>query len=148
ANDIEKATEIARNMVTKWGLSDRLGPLSYGEDDTQPFIGGQTGSSSKQFSDETAHSIDEEVRTIIDSSYNQARKMLEDNMDTLHLMAQTLMKYETIDADQISQIMEGKTPGPPEGWTDSDLPGSGPISGTGAKRPTAPDGAAKPASQH
>src|SRR5690625_4619584 len=148
ANDIEKATEIARNMVTKWGLSDRLGPLSYGEDDTQPFIGGQTGASGKQFSDETAHSIDEEVRTIIDSSYNTARKMLEDNMEKLHMMAEALIKYETIDSEQIAQIMNGEPPDPPRDWRDSDLPGSGPISGAGQERPSAADGNAKPASQH
>lgn len=109
SNDIERATAIARNMVTKWGLSDRLGPLSYSEDEGEVFLGRQV-TQHKHMSDETAHAIDEEIRRVIDTSYDRAKKILEQNMDKLHVMAEALMKYETIDVEQINDIMEGKTP--------------------------------------
>src|SRR5699024_5379880 len=96
SNDIERVTEIARNMVTKWGLSDRLGPITYGSDDDEPFLG-RSMSQSSGISDETAHAIDEEIRSIIDSCYERSRQILEDNMDKLHMMSNALMKYETID---------------------------------------------------
>lgn len=124
SNDIERVTEIARNMVTKWGLSDRMGPITYGSDDEEPFLGKsmtQTGG----ISDETAHAIDEEIRSIIDACYERSKQILEENMDKLHLMSDALMKYETIDRKQIDEIMAGHEPGPPENWTDSDKPGSG-----------------------
>ena len=124
SNDIERATAIARNMVTKWGLSDRLGPLSYGEDEGEVFLGRQV-TQHKQMSDETAHAIDEEIRRVIDSSYDRARKILEQNMDRLHTMADALMKYETIDVDQINDIMEGRTPRPPMDWSDDEPPAGG-----------------------
>ncbi|MCG5535360.1 ATP-dependent zinc metalloprotease FtsH [Ectothiorhodospira mobilis] len=116
SNDIERATSIARNMVTKWGLSDRLGPLSYGEDEGEVFLGRQV-TQHKQMSDETAHAIDEEIRRIIDSSYERARNILNENLDKLHTMAQALMKYETIDLDQINDIMDGREPRDPDGWS-------------------------------
>ncbi len=118
SNDIERATEIARNMVTKWGLSDRLGPLTYSEDDGEIFLG-RSVTQHKQVSDETAHTIDEEVRNIIDANYKRAKKILDDNVDILHSMAKALIKYETIDATQIKDIMEGRKPQPPEDWDDS-----------------------------
>lgn len=125
SNDIERVTEITRNMVTKWGLSDRMGPISYDNDDNEPFLG-RSMTQSNGISDETAHAIDEEVRSIIDACYERSRKILEGNMDKLHLMADALMKYETIDRKQIDQIMAGHDPGPPQSWNDSDdTPGTG-----------------------
>ena len=117
SNDIEQATEIARNMVTKWGLSDRLGPLTYSEEEGEVFLG-RSVTQHKQVSDVTAHVIDEEVRKIIDSNYNRAKALLAENKDKLENMAQALMKYETIDHSQIVDIMEGREPQPPEGWED------------------------------
>ena len=122
ANDIERATEIARNMVTKWGLSDRLGPLTYSEDDGEIFLG-RSVTRHKQLSDITAHVIDEEVRQLIDSCYKEAKKILEKNLKTLHAMADALIKYETLDEAQIKDIMEGREPGPPKSWDDSDSGG-------------------------
>jgi len=121
ANDIERATELARNMVTKWGLSERLGPLTYSEDDGEVFLG-HSVTQRKQVSDDTAHAIDEEVRRIIDHTYEVARKLLEDNVDKLHTMAKALVKYETIGDAQIKDIMAGKEPRPPEDWDDTPTP--------------------------
>ncbi len=118
SNDIERATEIARNMVTKWGLSERLGPLTYSEDDGEVFLG-RSVTQHKQVSDDTAHAIDEEVRKIIDENYALAEKLLKENIDKLHVMAEALVKYETIGEEQIKDIMEGREPRPPEDWDDS-----------------------------
>jgi cell division protease FtsH len=118
SNDIERATELARNMVTKWGLSDRLGPLTYSEDDGEVFLG-RSVTQHKQVSDDTAHAIDEEVRRIIDTNYSRARTLLEENLDKLHTMAKALIKYETIGEQQIKDIMAGRVPRPPEDWDDS-----------------------------
>ena len=112
-NDIERATDIARNMVTRWGLSDRMGPLAYGEDDGEVFLGRQV-TRHKNVSDDTAHAIDEEIRTIINRNYERTEQILNENMDKLHAMADALIKYETIDADQIDDIMEGRTPREPQ----------------------------------
>ena len=122
SNDIERATDIARNMVTKWGLSDRLGPLTYSEDDGEVFLG-RSVTRHKQVSDVTAHAIDEEVRGLIDSCYRQARQILEDNSEKLHLMANALIKYETIDENQIKDIMKGEEPRPPQDWDEPSEPG-------------------------
>ncbi|MEM7020737.1 MAG: ATP-dependent zinc metalloprotease FtsH, partial [Pseudomonadota bacterium] len=119
SDDIKKATEMARSMVTKWGLSDKLGPLSYGEDDGEVFLG-HSVTQHKTISDETAHLIDEEVRATIDRNYQRAKHILEENMNILHSMAEALIKYETLDNDQITDLMEGKTPRPPADWDDSD----------------------------
>ncbi len=119
SNDIERATDIARNMVTKWGLSDRLGPLTYSEDDGEIFLG-RSVTRHKQVSDVTAHAIDEEVRTLIDTCYTEAKNILEENIEKLHTMAGALMKYETIDENQIKDIMDGREPRTPEHWDDSD----------------------------
>jgi cell division protease FtsH len=118
SNDIERATELARNMVTKWGLSDRLGPLTYSEDDGEVFLG-RSVTQHKQVSDDTAHAIDEEVRRIIDTNYERAKILLEENLEKLHAMSKALMKYETIDEQQIKDIMAGREPRPPEDWDDS-----------------------------
>lgn len=115
SNDIQRATEIARNMVTKWGLSEKLGPLTYGEDEGEVFLGHMV-TQRKEVSDNTADLIDKEVRLIIDRNYQRAKKILTENMEKLHLMADALTKYETIDTAQIDDIMEGKIPREPEGW--------------------------------
>lgn len=117
SNDIQRATEIARNMVTKWGLSERLGPLVYGEDEGELFLG-RSVTKHKEVSDETANTIDEEIRVLIDRNYTRSRKILTEGIDKLHLMADALMKYETIDADQIDEIMQGKAPNPPKDWAE------------------------------
>ncbi|OQW91761.1 MAG: ATP-dependent metalloprotease, partial [Beggiatoa sp. IS2] len=117
SSDIKHATELARNMVTKWGLSERLGPLTYGEDDSEVFLG-HAVTQHKSVSDETAHLIDEEIRSIIDLNYERSEKLLKENIHLLHLMSEALIKYETIDNTQIADIMQGKVPKPPKGWTD------------------------------
>ena len=124
SNDIERATSIARNMVTKWGLSEKLGPLSYIDEETESYLG-SAAAQAKAVSDDTAHEIDDEVRRIIDTNYVRAETILKENVDKLHLMAEALIKYETIDADQIAVIMKGDAPPPPEGWSDDDAPLSG-----------------------
>ena len=119
SNDIERATEIARKMVTKWGLSDKLGPLTYIEDEGEVFLG-RSVTQHKQVSDITVKTIDEEVRRIIDQSYHDAAKILNTNIKRLHKMAEALIKYETLDENQISDIMNDKEPRPPEDWDNSD----------------------------
>jgi cell division protease FtsH len=121
SNDIMRATEIARNMVTKWGLSDRMGPLAYGEDEGEVFLG-RSVTQHKALSDDTAHAIDEEVRAFIDRNYDRAKTILQEHLDRLHAMASALMKYETIDSAQIRDIMEGRDPRPPAGWDDGSTP--------------------------
>jgi cell division protease FtsH len=122
SNDIERATSIARSMVTQWGLSDRMGPLSYSEEEGEVFLGKSYGKQ-KTLSDDTAQAIDSEIRTIIDRNYQRSVGILKENEDKLHLMADALMKYETIDADQIELIMQGKDPGPPKDWSDDEPTG-------------------------
>ena len=119
SNDIERATQLARNMVTKWGLSEKLGPLTYGEEDGEVFLG-HSVTQHKVISDETSHTIDKEIRNIINKNYKRSEQILKKNIDKLHLMADALIKYETIDADQIDDIMKGKAPRPPSDWNDSD----------------------------
>jgi len=145
SNDIERATDIARNMVTKWGLSDRLGPLTYTEEDGEVFLG-RTVTQHKQVSDVTIHAIDEEVRKIIDTNYQLATSILTTHMDKLHSMANALIKYETIDDGQIKDIMAGREPRPPEGW-DNQGPGT-PASAFGGNKPAGEPGIGEPASQH
>jgi len=119
SNDIERATDIARSMVTKWGLSEKLGPLTYSEDDGEIFLG-KSVARHKSVSDVTANIIDEEIRQLIDECYQDAKAILEKKTDKLHLMAKALIKYETIDASQIGQIMDGQEPSPPDDWDDSE----------------------------
>jgi cell division protease FtsH len=143
SNDIERATMLARNMVTKWGLSDKLGPLTYSEESGEVFLGRQV-TQHKQVSDETAHVIDVEVRRVIDNAYRKAQTILETNRDKLDAMAQALIKYETIDEQQIKDIMAGRAPKPPADWDDS----------VGTPPPKRPEGEAdgskigSPAGQH
>ena len=122
SNDIERATKMARAMVTKWGLSDKLGPLMYDEEHEEVFLGKTAGSAHSQVSDETAKQIDAEVRDIIDGCYKAAKKILEENRDKLDAMTEALLEYETIDAAQIEDIMSGRKPQPPGDWNDSDDP--------------------------
>jgi len=117
SNDIQRTTDIARNMVTKWGLSEKLGPMTYSEDDGEVFLGHQVAQH-KNVSGATMKLIDEEIRHILDTQYDRAEKILKDNIDKLHTMTEALMKYETIDRDQIDDIMNDKTPRPPEDWDD------------------------------
>ncbi len=145
SNDIMRATQLARNMVTKWGLSEKLGPLMYAEEEGEVFLGRSAGSQHSNVSGETARLIDEEVRSIIDHCYGTAKQILTDNRDKLDMMAEALMKYETIDAPQIDDIMAGRTPREPRDWEG----GSG-ASGTPVvpddSRPQTPIGG--PAGEH
>jgi cell division protease FtsH len=125
SNDIQRATEMARNMVTKWGLSDELGPLLYVEDEGEVFLGRSAASQSRSVSGDTARAIDKEVRRIIDECYARAKALLEANRDKLELMKDALLEYETIDADQIADIMAGNKPRPPADWSDSNDDDSG-----------------------
>lgn len=144
SNDIERATELARNMVTKWGLSDKLGPLTYSEDAGEVFLG-RSVTQHKQVSDGTAHAIDEEVRRVIESNYKRAREILTSSIDKLHLMAESLIKYETINEQQLKDIMSGRPPQPPSGWDDGliDQPPPSKPPTTGQPAPIGP-----PAGQH
>ncbi|MCP4929307.1 MAG: ATP-dependent zinc metalloprotease FtsH [Gammaproteobacteria bacterium] len=128
SNDIERSTDLARNMVTKWGFSERLGPLTYTEEEGEVFLG-RSVTQHKQVSDVTVHAIDEEVRKIVDTSYEHATKILTDNAEKLHAMAEALIKYETIDMKQIQALMEGREPPPPEDWTSSDSDPTAPATG-------------------
>jgi len=133
SNDIERATKMARNMATKWGLSDELGPIAYGEDEDEIFLG-RSVTQHKSVSDDTARKIDEVVRGILDRAYARTKEILTANIDKLHIMAEALLTYETIDAIQIDAIMEGRRPGPPSDWAKSgriskDDPGTGPATG-------------------
>lgn len=147
ANDIERATEIARNMVTKWGLSDRLGPLTYSEEEGEIFLG-RSVTQHKQVSDDTANAIDEEVRRIIDVNYQRAQKILKDKVDILHAMAKSLIKYETIDQGQIKEIMEGREPSPPADWEDNVEPKSPDGGSEAAEADSAAGKIGGPAQEH
>ena len=144
SNDIERATEIARNMVTKWGLSDKLGPLTYSEDEGEVFLG-RSVTQQKQISPETAQAIDAEVRKIIDRNYKRAKDILKKHEKELKSMADALMKYETIDRQQIIDIMEGREPGPPEGWEDKNKSG---MRKKSIKKESNPPVIGGPASEH
>ena len=119
SNDIERATEIARNMVTKWGLSEKLGPLAYSEEEGEVFLG-RSVTQTKQVSDITAKTIDEEIRKIIDETYKHATEILKKNIKRLHKMSEALMKYETIEQLQIEDIMNDKEPRLPDDWENKD----------------------------
>jgi cell division protease FtsH len=126
SNDIERATELARNMVTKWGLSQRLGPLAYSEEEGEVFLG-RSVTQHKSVAEETSHTIDEEIRSIIDRNYERAEKILKENSDILHAMSDALMKYETIDKYQIDDLMNRKPVREPKGWDETPPPPSTPV---------------------
>jgi cell division protease FtsH len=117
-DDIKKATKLCRDMVTKWGLSDRLGPLVYGDEDGEVFLG-HSVTKTKEISEQTAEAIDQEVRRIVDKTYKTAKDILESKIDVLHAMAIALLKYETLDAEQIKDLMEGRTPREPKDWVET-----------------------------
>lgn len=133
SNDIERATDIARNMVTRWGLSDKLGPLAYSEEEGEVFLG---RSSSKQnpMSGETVQSIDSEIRKLVDENYQVAETILKDNIDILHAMSEALLKYETIDLGQIDRLMDRREPGPPADWGGDDSSGKSASSSSSSEK--------------
>jgi cell division protease FtsH len=145
SNDIMRASQIARNMVTKWGLSEKLGPLMYSDEDEGGYLGRGGGGQNSSLSGDTARLIDSEVRSIIDQCYGTARQILTDNRDKLEAMADALMKYETIDAEQIDDIMAGRTPREPRDWEGGSGDSGTPIAPVGP-RPESPIGG--PAAEH
>ena len=125
SNDFERATQLARDMVTRYGMSDALGPMVYGENEGEVFLG-RSITTQKNVSEATMQKVDMEIRKIIDQQYTVARKLLEDNRDKVEAMAKALLELETIDAEQIADIMAGKPPRPPK---PTSAPTSGPSSG-------------------
>jgi cell division protease FtsH len=113
SNDFERATEMARRMVTQWGMSDALGPMVYGENDGEVFLG-RSITTHKNVSEATMQKVDAEIRRIIDEQYALARRLIEENRDKIEVMAKALLEWETLDAEQIGDIMEGRTPRPPK----------------------------------
>lgn len=148
SNDIMRATQLARNMVTKWGLSEKLGPLMYAEEEGEVFLGRSAGSQHANVSGETAKMIDQEVRRIIDDCYGTAKRLLDENRDKLEMMADALMKYETIDSDQIDDIMAGRVPREPRDWQGGSGTGTPPanLEESGRRENTPPVGG--PAGEH
>jgi len=113
SNDFQRATDLARRMVTQWGMSDSLGPMVYGEEEGEVFLG-RSVTTHKNMSEASLQKVDAEIRRILDEQYARARKLLEDNRDKVEAMTAALLELETIDADQINDIMEGKPPRPPK----------------------------------
>jgi cell division protease FtsH len=140
SNDIERATDIARKMVTKWGLSEKLGPLAYAEDEGEVFLG-RSVTQHKNVSDDTANAIDREIRDVIDTNYQRAKAILVEKLVVLHAMAEALIKYETLDAPQIQRIMRGEPPGEPESGNGPSVP---PTTTKGAGATPTPPGVPKP----
>ena len=129
SNDFERATQIARDMVTRYGMTDELGPMVYAENEGEVFLG-RSVTKTTTMSEETMRKVDSVIRRIIDEQYARARKLIEDNHDKMHAMAHALLEWETIDAEQIEDIMSGKPPRPPKDWTAPNRP-SGPSGPTG-----------------
>ncbi|MEE8057409.1 MAG: ATP-dependent zinc metalloprotease FtsH [Pseudomonadales bacterium] len=149
SNDIQRASEIARNMVTKWGLSEKMGPLMYDDSQEEVFLGRSIGMQPKSISGETAKHIDQEVRRIIDECYTCAQQILEQNHDKLDMMADALMTYETIDAAQIDEIMSGQKPSAPADWHDDSPSGGGQKAESTEQRSKPQDGPiGGPAGEH
>jgi cell division protease FtsH len=138
SNDFERATQMARDMVTRYGMSDALGPMVYGENEGEVFLG-RSVTTHKNMSEATLQKVDQEIRRIIDQQYSLARKALEDNRDKVEAMAQALLEWETLDAEQIQDIMEGKSPRPPKPVTpNAPRPPASPAAGGGAAEQAAP----------
>ncbi|MCW5638440.1 MAG: cell division protein FtsH, partial [Rubrivivax sp.] len=134
SNDFERATQIARDMVTRYGMTDELGPMVYAENEGEVFLG-RSVTKTTHVSEETMRKVDGVIRRIIDEQYGVARKLIEDHQDKMHAMAGALLEWETIDSDQIEDIMAGKPPRPPKDWSTSAARPSGPTP------PVNPDGA-------
>jgi cell division protease FtsH len=134
SNDFERATQLARDMVMRYGMTDELGPMVYAENEGEVFLG-RSITKQVNMSEATMQKVDREVRRIIDEQYAQARQLIEDNHDKIHAMAKALLEWETIDSDQIDDIMAGKPPRPPKDWTPSSGKPSGPTP------PVSPDSA-------
>lgn len=135
SNDFERATAIARDMVTRYGMTDELGPMVYADNEGEVFLG-RSITKTTNMSEETLQKVDKQIRKIIDEQYAIARKLIEDNQDKMHAMAKALLEWETIDAEQIEAIMQGREPNPPKDWNP---PSNKPSGGT--KPPVNPDGA-------
>jgi cell division protease FtsH len=135
SNDFERATHMARDMVMRYGMSDALGIMVYAENEGEVFLG-RSVTKTTNISEETMRNVDAEVRRILDEQYNIARKLIEDNQDKMHAMAKALLEWETIDGEQLDDIMAGRPPRPPKDWTP---PASKPSGGPGT--PVSPDGA-------
>ncbi|MDA0954533.1 MAG: ATP-dependent zinc metalloprotease FtsH, partial [Proteobacteria bacterium] len=148
SNDIQRATQMARKMVTQWGLSEKLGPLMYDQAEEEVFLGRTAGQHQKSLSSDTAKLIDQEVRSIIDECYGTAQKILEENIDKLHSMADALMHYETIDSDQIDDIMAGREVREPKDWGDSSSGDGGASTGSESKTTDSVSPIGGPASEH
>ena len=121
SNDFERATQIARDMVTRYGMTDALGPMVYAEQEGEPFLG-RSMSKASNISEDTMQKVDLEVRRIIDEQYTLARKLIEDNSDKMHAMAKAMLEWETIDAEQLDDIMAGKATRPPKDWVPRNPP--------------------------
>ncbi|MBL0143068.1 MAG: ATP-dependent zinc metalloprotease FtsH [Betaproteobacteria bacterium] len=137
SNDFKRATEMARRMVTEWGMSDALGPMTYSENEGEVFLG-RSVTTHQAISNETMQKVDKEIRRIIDEQYNLARKLLEDNREKVEVMAKTLLEWETIDADQINDIMEGRPPRPPKPVAPKASPPPGDGGARSVEPPTNP----------
>jgi cell division protease FtsH len=135
SNDFERATQIARDMVTRYGMTDELGPMVYAENEGEVFLG-RSITKQVNVSEETMQKVDKEIRRIIDTQYSLARQLIEDNQDKMHAMAHALLEWETIEADQITDIMEGRTPRPPKDWAPSSS-----KTGSGGTPPLSPGNA-------
>jgi cell division protease FtsH len=134
SNDFERATQIARDMVTRYGMTDELGPMVYAENEGEVFLG-RSVTKQVNVSEETMQKVDKQIRKIIDEQYATARRLIEENKDKMHAMARALIEWETIDSDQIDDIMGGKPPRPPKDWTSTP-----PRSGGSVTPPVNPDG--------
>lgn len=116
SNDFERATHIARDMVMRYGMTDALGPMVYAENEGEVFLG-RSVTKTTNISEQTMQKVDSEVRRIIDEQYALARRLIEEHSDKMHAMAKALLEWETIDGDQLDDIMAGKPPRPPKDWT-------------------------------
>jgi len=146
SNDIERATNLARKMVTQWGFSEKLGPLLYAEEEGEVFLG-RSVTKNKHMSEDTVKMIDQEIREFIDRNYVRAKQLIEENMDILHAMKDCLMQYETIDAKQIDDLMARREVRPPENWEPKDKKPEAPGSG-GAATTAAPTADVTPSESH
>ena len=134
SNDFERATHMARDMVTRYGMSNELGPMVYAENEGEIFLG-RSITKTTNVSEATMQKVDQEIRRIIDEQYNLARKLIEDNADKMHAIAKALLEWETIDSDQLDDIIAGRSPRPPKDYTPSSGPGNTPSSPSALPQP-------------